>query len=255
MNHEKRIGNFTSSEIWKLMTSDRSGKGFGAPALSYIAEKNNERRLGRRLTDETNAKPTSWGKLCEKYVNEKLLGTDYEILNDVTFKHPTIDCWVGSPDTIRHNSDGSKVVGDTKAPYTLSSFCGLVNPVYCGNIEEEGELLMYQLRNGFVDNLGNSHPAHKDAEKYYWQLVSNAILMNTDYAELIIFMPYESEIKALKDLADGNPDLYWMMYSELSSIKDGGFYKNITKIEFEVHQSDKDFLTERVLMAEKFLIK
>ena len=36
-----------------------------------------------------------------------------EILNDVTFKHHTIDCWGGSPDTIWHGANGMKVVGDT----------------------------------------------------------------------------------------------------------------------------------------------
>lgn len=35
----KRIGRFTSSQIWKLTTKDRTGKSFGAPALTYIEEK------------------------------------------------------------------------------------------------------------------------------------------------------------------------------------------------------------------------
>lgn len=46
---KERIGRFTSSNIWKLTTLDRSGKSFGAPALTYIEEKRAERSLGRSI--------------------------------------------------------------------------------------------------------------------------------------------------------------------------------------------------------------
>ena len=45
----ERIGRFTSSNIWKLTTSDRSGKNFGASGLTYIKEKSAERYLGRSV--------------------------------------------------------------------------------------------------------------------------------------------------------------------------------------------------------------
>jgi len=252
MLSESRIGNFTSSEIFNLCGFDKSGKDWGASAMTYIAEKNNERRLQSSINEESNAKPLSWGKLCEKYLNntQRLLGLEYEILNDVTYTHPLYNYWKGSPDNIKHLSP--MVIGDTKAPITKASFCGLVNPYYLGL---RGLDCINAIRNGFTDAKGFKHAKHKDGDKYYWQLVSNACILGAYSAELQVFMPYESELQTLKDLADGDGNLYWMMYSDLPFIKDGGFYKNITKIEFEVPQSDKDFLTERVLMAEKFLIK
>ena len=63
-----RIGNFTSSEIFNLMANGKKEGELGAPALTYIKECNMERRLGRQLENDQNARPTSWGNLCEGYV-------------------------------------------------------------------------------------------------------------------------------------------------------------------------------------------
>ena len=71
-------------------------------------------------------------------------------------------------------------------------------------------------------------------------------------------MPFESEIHEIKLLADGVPSAYWIAMAgdnEIPFIKDGGYYKNLNIIRFEVPQSDIDFLTERVLTAGKMLIK
>ena len=40
--------------------------------------------------------------------------------------------------------------------------------------------------------------SHKDGDKYYFQLVSNAIINDCKFAELIIYMPYQSEIPEIK---------------------------------------------------------
>lgn len=55
-----RHGNFTSSEIVALTTKGKAKDSFGKPALTYIEEKNMERRLGRSITTESNAKPLVW---------------------------------------------------------------------------------------------------------------------------------------------------------------------------------------------------
>jgi len=85
IHNELRIGNFTSSNIYKLLAKDRSGKGFGKPALTYIEEKNMERILGRSLATESDARPLQWGKLCERFVFESL-STAYTLCSDVTLQ-------------------------------------------------------------------------------------------------------------------------------------------------------------------------
>jgi len=61
-----RIGNITSSEGAVAVMSNGKAKGsFGAPALTYIEECNFERRLGRSIETESNARPLTWGKFIE----------------------------------------------------------------------------------------------------------------------------------------------------------------------------------------------
>lgn len=237
INNKLRIGNFTSSEIVALTTAGKAKGSFGKPALTYIEECNMERRLGRSLTDEINAKPLVWGKLLEGYWFD-LLGLEYTLSSTETDQHPTIPYWAGSKDGMKKDT-----VIDIKSPITLKSFCQLVDPLYQGY---EG-----------MDAMNIIRENHKDGEKYYFQLVSNSILNNTKYAELIVGMPYASEIPAIKLLADGIPGCYWIAMAgddELPYLPDGGYYKNLNVIRFEVPQEDKDLLTERVLQAGKLLI-
>jgi hypothetical protein len=100
---------------------------------------------------------------------------------------------------------------------------------------------------------------HKDGEKFYWQLVGNAILLNVDKAELIVGCPYESELLEIKELAEtwnGEINLYWLFMAdktELPYLLDGGYYKNLNIISFDVKQEDKDLLTSRVVECVKLL--
>lgn len=245
IHNTERNGNFTSSEIVALMKPGKAKDSFGAAALTYIEETNFERRLGRSLTDEVNARPLTWGKLIEGRVFE-ILPMDYILSSTETVRHQTIPYWSGSKDGLKY--DEGKTVIDIKSPITLKSFCQLVQPLYDG-------LTGMDAMNAIRDN-------HKDGEKYYWQLVSNSILDNCKYAELIVYMPYESEIPDIKMMAQNvePQDLskhYWIAMandSELPFIKDGGYYKNINIIRFEVPEEDKELLTNAVLKAGKLLI-
>ena len=83
MNNEQRNGNFTSSKIVALTTNPtaaaiKRGEVFGAPALNYIKEKNFERKLWLPINLESNAKPLTWGKLCEYRIID-LVSFDYRI--------------------------------------------------------------------------------------------------------------------------------------------------------------------------------
>lgn len=228
-----RNGNITSSEIIALTTN---GKAKG----TYVLECNFERRLNRSITTEVSAKPLTWGKLLESIVFREL-GLEYTLSSNETLQHPEIDCWVGSPDGRKFDEGGT--VTDIKSPYTLKSFCLMVQPLYDGLTG--------------MDAMNAVRETHSDGEKYYWQLVSNACITGSKYAELIVFMPYESQLQEVKVAADGEPNamfIQWASELELPYIPDNGYYKNLNIIRFEVPQEDKDFLTERVLAAKELLI-
>lgn len=236
MNSPFRIGNFTSSEIVALTANGKAKGTLGKPAYTYIEDCNMERRLGRPLTNESNARPLSWGKLCEGIVFQ-LLGLEYTLCSTETLQHPEIDCWSGSPDALKHVE--WKTVADIKCPMTLKSFCTLIDSW------EEG---------GFDAIRKN----HKDGEKYYWQLVSNAVLTDSKFAELIVYAPYWNELQSIRQIAEGNPKYYWVWSSqdeELPFLIPGGHYKNLNVMRFEVPQADKDFLRERVLIGKELLIQ
>lgn len=246
-NNILRVGNITSSEIAAIMKFGKAKGSFGVPALTYIEECNFERRLGRSISTESNARPLTWGSAIEKRVFD-LLGIEYQLVSNKTIVHPDIDYWSGSPDA--NKFDEGKTVVDIKAPLTLKSFCQLVDPLYSSPIKLDGNTMMTMIR----DN-------HKDGDKYYWQLVSNAILTDSKYAELIVYVPYESELQAIQDMITQMDDekqyrYKWIAFAdqdELPSLKDGGYYKNINVIRFEVPNEDKVALTERVRQCSELL--
>tara|TARA_R110000868_G_scaffold33407_1_gene121327 strand:+ start:3824 stop:4567 length:744 start_codon:yes stop_codon:yes gene_type:complete len=237
-----RVGNFTSSNIAELMTYSRDGQGLGKPAQAYIAEKRMERRLQRSLTDESSARPIAWGNLLEQYAFDQL-GMEYTLASQTTLRHQAIEYWTGSPDGWKDD-----VVMDIKCPMTLKSFCQLVDPIYNGL---EGMAAMNAIRE-----------THKDGDKYFWQLVSNAILTGSTKAELIIFCPYQSELEIIRDLAtnyNGDREFryFWIANAtddELPYLNDGGYYENVNVISFDVSDEDKQALTDRVVECGKMLI-
>lgn len=245
INNIARIGNFTSSEIVALTKKAKDQKSFGEKALTYIEDKNFERKLGRSLNAEKSAHPLTWGKLLEMMVFEQL-GLEYILSSTETDVHPTIPFWAGSKDGIKH--DAGRTVADIKAPITLKSFCQLVDPLYSG-------LTGMEAMNAVRDS-------HNDGDKYYFQLVSNSIINDCKFAELIVFMPYKSQLEDIKRRAqqvEGEQmgKHYWIMMAgedELPFIKDGGYYKNVNIIRFEVPESDKKLLTDCVIRAGAMLI-
>ena len=244
-----RNGNFTSSEISALFSKPTAkaiseGKVFGAAANTYINECNMERRLCRALENETNTKPMNWGKLAEKRVFD-LLGIAYKESSVESIKHPRYDFWWGSPDGQKFDDGGTCL--EIKCPFTLKSFCQFIDAAG-GFTGEEGILRIRE--------------QHPDGEKYYWQIVSNAILLGTKYAELCIYCPYESELDDIKAIASNMPvadlDKYCGLANspnkDLPYLIEGKFYQNLNIIRWEVSEQDKELLTSRVLLASKSLI-
>lgn len=270
-----RNGNFTSSEVVALLSTTsrpmtdeellnhlsinpKSKKKNidawpGKAAITYINQCNMERRLGRSLDNELDARPTNWGKFVEPLLFT-LLDGDYTYNSSDTLTHPELDYWKGTPDGFKITEN--KTVVDAKCPYTLESFCKLVGPLYNSY---EGIDAMNALINGYTDRTGLFQAAHADAEKYYWQIVSNACIDDCTHGELIVYCPYESELSVIQAMAvqSGNPSAYFIANASPKSLpylKDDGFYKNINVISFEIPISDKELLTETVKRASKYLI-
>lgn len=239
IDHEIRFGRFTSSQIGDLMTKAKNGKDFGAPALTYIKTRAMERRLKRRISNDMSSRETSWGNLCELYLFDQL-GLDYNLVSQETLVHPTIPTWAGSPDGKRFIAEPTVV--EEKCPFTLLSFCTLID----------------SWREGGIEAIRKNHKAGND---YFYQCVSNAILTDSTHAELIVFCPYKAELDAIRQLAmDAPPEVEsrynWLNYvsdRELPYLNKEGEYSNINIMRFEIPQADKDALTDAVLRAEALI--
>lgn len=240
ITNQNRVGRATSSEIAALMNPKKFN--------TYVAEIQMERMLGRAIETETQAKPLQWGKFLEKRVFN-LLGLEYTLSSTETDLHPVYgDIWAGSKDGTREGKE--RAVTDIKCPITMKSFCQLVMPLYLGY---DGIKAMKYIREGFTHE-GIAYKKHDKGEDYYWQLVSNACINETEYAELIVYMPYLSELDEIRRDAEG--EIYWIWGAandELPSIPDDGIFRNVNIIRFKVPQEDKDSLTEQVLKVRSLL--
>jgi hypothetical protein len=230
-----RIGNFTSSEIYKLMTTGRDGKSIGAPGLTYIEEKRIERKLGRSISMDVNNRSMLWGKFMEKRVFD-LLPFGYVLCSTNTTLHTSIKEWAGTPDLIFPG----KKISDIKCfePKNFAQFADVL-------AEKDHELFK------------SEYP------KEYWQLISNAIIAGVDKAEAILYMPYLSELEAIREMAemyDGEDQWQYMFIanspaSQLPYLPDNGYYKNLITFEFTVPLADIEALHERVRMAVQILTR
>ena len=143
--------------------------------------------------------------------------------------HPEYLFWKGTPDITT-----DLIVGDIKCPFTLTSFCDLVDAMESG---------IEAFKKGY--------------KEYYWQLVSNAILTKRMDAELIVFCPLKSELDKIRDFVDcydsDDPFKYkWIIDSrdeKLPYLIDGKGYERINKFSFVVPKEDIEFLTTRVILA------
>lgn len=239
-----RIGSFTSSEIHKLMSNDRSGKGIGAPGLTYIKEKKMELKLKRSIDVEASSRPMLWGKFLEQRVHD-MLDPGYELISNVTLKHPKIKHWSGSPDNVKRREF---VACDTKC-LQPKKFCEVVEDLTSAYAKKD------------VSIFRENHPDK------YWQLVSNAILLSENgtpikFIEPIIYMPYEKDLHAIRTSVE-NADLEepWKyrfisecLKEELAYLPDDSGYKDLNVFRFALDQGDVSLLTARVIMAQTLLL-
>lgn len=231
---KSRDGMFTSSNMHRLICFGKDGKSLGAPAKNYIKEKKYENKLGGSINLEVTSHELSWGRTLEGFVYDNHIESSYVLdSNSTIIADNKLFC--GTPDLI-----SGDCVADIKCPHTRKSFCELIEIIETGTTEF------------FKEN----------NDKYYWQIVANSILTKSTYGELIVFMPYESEIPDIIQYIDmlddfqAQLDIQWVIHSSISRIphlpNDSG-YKNINRFKFKIPQEDKDLLLERVTLANTYL--
>jgi hypothetical protein len=223
---------FTSSQIGNLLTNDKKG-GLGAPALKYIAKKRATKILviseGEVLTTQI-----AWGMALESYVSNFLF--DYGFVSSKTIVHES-NKFCGTPDLIN-----SSCVGDIKCPSSPLNILSLFDICKEKSIEK------------FKDN----EPI------YYWQLISNSILCNVDFAEIIAFVPCISEYKKVIEHIENIDNiklqnkLQFVIYEDpekLPFLKMDCEFKNLNRFKFEVPKEDKELLLKRIDLAYDLLTK
>lgn len=212
--------------------------GFAAPGLTYIQEKRIERRMGRSLDTDVYSKAIAWGEFMEFWMF-KQLGLDYQMIHKDTILHPTLgEYWAGTPDLKSPDTTGESKCYQPKkfALFTDALISDLPEPEKIQNLKE-------------------------NFSEEYWQVVSNSILLNTKFAELISFMPTTSMMKEIREEINNyeGEDLWRYRFiveskdEDLAVLPDDGYYNPINKYKFEVPQEDKDFLTHRVEESIKLL--
>lgn len=152
-----------------------------------------------------------------------------------TFSHPEYSFLVGTPDFI---VQGVKDV-ELKC-FEPKNFASYVSALLTEDL----------------DYIKKEHP------KEYWQIVQNSLILNVKNGEAIVYMPYESEMEEIRELA--NDPLYyeslgllpWQVRfiqekanSELAVLPNDSSFKNLNIFEFEVPESDKEFLLNRAIRA------
>ncbi len=235
IENEERVGAFSSSNCFKLMEVPKHGEKWTSGSLTYIDEKKLEKRLGRSLNMDFWTRDTSWGNFNEYVVFPKLADFDIQHVSNKTVVHPKYPFWVGSPDFV--------------AP-----------------MKKVAELKCYQPKNfaKFTDVLltGNPNALKYEFPQVYWQVCSNAILESVDVAEAMSFMPYRSELDAIRQMVDEyeGDDLmrYKWIYDaddfQLPFLADDSFYKNLNILAFEVPRDDRNALKNRMIEASIMLL-
>ena len=238
IENKDRIGNFTSSNIYKLCVSLKSGDS-SAAYYTYIKEKMFERKMKRSLDMGAYSQSMAWGKFLEKRVNDNL-PMDYQMLHKSTAIHPKFHYVAGSVDFL---VPGVKVA-ELKC-FEPKNFASYVTCLMTGDLEL----------------VKKEHP------KEYWQMLNNSQIHKTPKMEAIVYMPYESEMDELRELAEDPEYLNeigmqpWevrfiaeKVSSQLAVLPNDSEFKNLNIFEFDVPIEDVIFLNKKIIEAGKILL-
>lgn len=233
-----RIGNFTSSNIYKLCASLKSGES-SAAYYTYIKEKIFERKMKRSLEMGAYGQSMAWGKFLEKRVNDNL-PMNYQMLHKSTEIHPKFNYVAGSVDFL---VPGVKVA-ELKC-FEPKNFASYVSALMTMDLEH----------------------IKKEHAKEYWQMLNNSQIHKTPKMEAIVYMPYESEMEELREMAEDPEYLSaigmqpWevrfiaeRVSSELAVLPNDSEFKNLNIFEFDVPVEDVIFLNKKIIEAGKILL-
>lgn len=259
INNSKRIGNFTSSEAYKLIAmgtremtdaeieehkieNPKSRKRtiedvslFQQGGNTYINKKANETRMERSFDVGAYSESLAWGEIMEMFVFSEL-GLSYKPVSEQTVLHPKIKGWAGTCDSIKYVDGKEHAIAEIKC-YWPENFANYVNVL----LKQDVGLLKSEF------------------PKEYWQIVSNSCILGLDYGEAVCYMPYVSQMKEVREMISSFEGEQIWRYRfivelpdwQLPTLPDKGYYKNINKFEFKVPQEDKDFIERRVIEAVK----
>jgi hypothetical protein len=238
IENRDRIGNFTSSNIFKLCASLKSGES-SAAYYTYIKEKMFERKLGRSVEMGVYSQNMAWGKFLEKRVNDNL-PMDYQMLHKSTKVHPKFHYVAGSVDFLVPNVK----IAELKC-FEPKNFASYVSVLMTGDTEL----------------IKKEHP------KEYWQMVNNSQIHKTPKMEAIVYMPYESEMEEIRAFAE-DPEylsaigmMPWEVRfiveksnAQLAVLPNDSEFKNLNIFEFDVPIEDVIFLNKKIIEAGKLLL-
>jgi hypothetical protein len=236
MNNGSRSGRFTSSKVWQLIDSGRAKDvEFSAKGIKYIQEKVFESRFETTLDTAPYNEAMAWGNLMEQYVYE-LIGFEYRLASKDTLVHPEYDFWSGTPDCIYGRNDVDEGISEIKC-YGKKKFAMYVDCM------EKGDVELFK----------------KEFPQEYWQIVSNACIMDLPRGEALAFMPYRSQYEEIKEIAENmeGSDIWKYRFiiekniNDLNFLPDDGYYDSINKFEFKIPRVDKMLLTSRIKLAQE----
>jgi hypothetical protein len=228
-----RKGNFTNSKIYKLVKNGRNSN-FSSPGITYIKEKALEYLLGSSLDKNVYTQSIAWGNIMEVYLHSKL-GLNY-IHTTNRRTHKELDFWSGIPDF----EIIGKAIAETKS-YQPKKFA------------EYSLAIMKQDVNILKENFPDE----------YWQIVGNCEINDLNNGEAISFMPTIEDVQKLRYLIEETDfledhnfkpwDYRFIIEKDLEDLacmnENNSLIPSVNRFMFEVPKEDKEFLKERVILA------
>lgn len=217
---------FTSSEISALCTWDKAHKNPGKPFYTYIEERRKQRRAKKGFASQGSV-ATKWGNYFEPLAFQRykqvsglhlISYSNYQ----TDFKTSPLANHGGTPD---FSSFDSSIAGSIKCPFTESAFIDLFD--LC--VEQDPELFK------------------KENPDYFWQLLSDSIVLGAKECHLVPYMPYEDEVMDLVS----DSEFYWLQNPP--GLRRDTEFTDIKSWVFEPPKEDIAFLSERIEMANKEL--
>ena len=209
--------------------------GFAKPGQTYIEELVFERLMKRTIKTEVKTQAMKWGSLMEIVLFD-LLGMEYVMEHKTTLIHPKYKFWRGTPDLIVPEVKIGEIKCYEPKKFMQLSICLLLKDIK-------------KLKDDFPEE--------------YWQCVSNAHICGVKRAELMVYMPYKSELEEIiNKIVDTNflerhglndYDYYFMREENIESLPylpNDSEFSNVNSFDFEIPEEDMKLLENRMIDTE-----